>query len=414
MNRKLQHVIVATSTCIVALLMFGAVTVRSASPDDPYTQLGVYSDVLSKIQVEYVEEPDLDEVTLGAINGMLEAIDPFASYLNSEQYQQYQEQYSEGAPGVGLLLARGPGYLRVVNALPGSPADEAGLATGDVVESINEISTRDMPLAAAQLLLQGEPGTTVTITALTPQTEEPIDFTITRANLVFPAVSSRLVRDEVDEPVGVIGTVTLAEGRVAEIAAAIERLEGQGATRLILDLRNNAYGPVEEGIALADLFMDEGMIAYSEGQTTSRRNYTAAASRSVTDLPVAVLTNRATAGAAEVAAAALLDSGRATVVGEPTFGNAAIRGAVPLDDGGAIILATAKYYSPKGNAIQDERVTPPYLQVQNSRPEPLLAPDGEALSPPETLIEESGEEPDDLILDRTWELIREGTILVGE
>ena len=407
MNRRLQQIIVATSFCLVALLIFGTVKVRSASPDEPYVQLGVYSDVLTKIQVDYVEEPDLKKVTLGAINGMLESIDPFASYLNEDQYKQYTKEYKESGPGIGLLLSRGPGYLRVVNALPGSPADKAGLSTGDVLESINDISTRDMPLAFAQLLLQGKPGTEVKLSALMPQRgQDPVELTITRAEITFPPVSEKLETAETNKPVGVVGSVTLAKGRVEQIAKAIEDLQKQGATSIVLDLRNDAYGPTEEGVKLADLFMNDGMIVYTEGQNANRHNFTASKAKTVTDLPLVVLTNRATAGAAEIAAAALMESGRGTVIGEPTFGNAAIREAIKLEDGGAIILATAKYFSPEGKAIQDERVTPEVLEFQISAVQRPLDPDAAEVLPDAGAAPEKA--PEDTILERTWEYINKG------
>src|ERR1700730_5664825 len=161
MNRRFQFAVVASSTCIVLLLLFGAVRGRSASPDNPYNQLGVYSEVLTRIKQDYVEEPDMKAVTLGAVNGMLEAIDPYASYLNADQYKQYLKSKETTKADVGLILAKRSGYVGVVDAIPGSPADKAGLTTGDVIESINNVATRDMPLAFAEILLQGDPGTPV-------------------------------------------------------------------------------------------------------------------------------------------------------------------------------------------------------------------------------------------------------------
>src|SRR5438132_4100893 len=166
MNRRFQFAVVASSTCIVLLLLFGAVHGRSASTDNPYTHLGVYSEVLSRIRADYVEEPDMKAVTLGAINGMLESLDPYASYLNSDQYKQYLKSKETTKADVGLVLSKRFGYVGVVDALPGSPAAKAGLATGDVIESINNVSTRDMPLAFAELLLQGDNGSSIEMSVL--------------------------------------------------------------------------------------------------------------------------------------------------------------------------------------------------------------------------------------------------------
>jgi carboxyl-terminal processing protease len=386
MNRRFHFALVATSTCIVMLLLFGAVRVRSAAPEEPYTQLGVYSDVLTKIKVEYVEEPDIKAVTVGAINGLLESLDPFASYLNADQYKQYQRERGTAKGEVGLFLSRGPGYLRVVSALPGSPADKAGLSTGDVVESINKISTRDMPLAFAELLLAGEPNSSVEMSVLTPRQADPQTLTLSRAVPVYPQVEARLVSDKGPEPIGLISTVTLQEGRVDSIRQKIQELEKQGAKKFLLDLRNCTVGPTEQGIALANLFMDQGLITYTLGQKSKREEFQASSSRAVTKLPLVVMTNRGTAGAAEVAAAALLESKRAQLVGEPTFGNAAVRKALTLDDGSAVILAVAKYYSPSGKPIQDQKVTPNVIQIQAEAVDPEGGP-APATRPPDAILQ---------------------------
>ena len=364
MTRRFQYAVVASSTCLVLLLVFGAVTAHSAPADEPYTQLGVFSDVLTKIKVEYVEEPDLKAVTLGAINGLLESIDPFASYLNAEQYKQYQAEHGKGKADVGLYMVRGPGYLRIVNVVPGSAAEKARLNTGDVVESISKVSTRDMPLAFAEMLLQGEPGTTVDMSVLTPRQSEPENIKLTRAAIVYPQVTGRMITDQGPAPAGLIVAPTLRSGQVAAIRQQVMDLEKQGAKKLILDLRFTALGPPEEGVALANLFMDSGLITYTIGQKSRRQDFNAVAANAVTKLPLVVLMNTGTAGAAEVAAAGLLNSKRAQLVGSPSWGDAAIRKAVTMDDGGAVILSVAKFYAPNGKAIQDTRVTPDVLQAQ--------------------------------------------------
>src|SRR5580700_6445496 len=362
MNRRFQFAVVASSTCLVSLLLFSAVRGRSAATDSPYSHLGVYSEVLSRIKMEYVEEPDMKAVTAGAINGMLESLDPYASYLSAEQYKQYLKSKESVKADVGLGLSRRFGYLTVVDALPGSPAAKAGLGTGDVIESINNISSRDMPLAFSEMLLQGDAGSTIEISVLRTRRSEPQSVTLTRAMLVYPPITSRLVTDQGSDAIGVISTESLGRGRAKEIAAKVADLQRQGAKRFILDLRHCSTGDLAEGVALANVFIDKGLITYSLGQKIARQDFQADASKAVTKAPLVLIVHRGTAGPAEVAAAALLDSKRADVVGERSFGDAAVRKAINMDDGAAVILSVAKYYSPSGKAIQDTGVTPNILQ----------------------------------------------------
>lgn len=383
MNRRFQLAVVATSTCVVILLLLGAVHGRSASTDTVYNHLGVYSEVLSRIKADYVEEPDMKAVTAGAINGLLESIDPYASYLSADQYKQYQKAQTEQKADVGIVLSRRYGYLSVEDTLPGGPAAKAGITTGDVLESINNVSTRDMPLAFSQMLMAGENGTTVELSVLRVRKTEPTKITLIRANIAFPPVSARLVTDQGPEAVGVIQTYSLAKGRVQEIASKIEDLQKQGARRFILDLRHCSNGDPQEGAALANLFEDKGLITYVQGQKVNREDTQAVSSKAITKAPLVVIVNRGTARAAEVAAAALLDSKRADVVGERTYGDAAIRKPITMDDGSAVILSVAKYYSPNGKAIQDTGVTP---NIAESEADASQAdnPDDDSINIPDT------------------------------
>lgn len=408
MNRRFQFSVVAVSTCVVSLLLFGAVRGRSASPDNPYNNLGVYSEVLAKIKMEYVEEPDMKAVTLGAINGLLESIDPYASYLNADQYKQYLKSKDQKKADVGLVLSKRFGYMSVVDAMPGSAAAKAGLGTGDVIESISNVSTRDMPLAFAEILLQGDPGTTIEMGVLRARKSEAQKVTLTRAMLAYPPVAAKLVTDQGPDPVGLIQTVTLIPGRVKEIAAKIGDLEKQGAKKLVLDLRGCATGADEDGIALANLFMDKGLITYTMGQKSSRQDFQASASKAITKLPLVVLVNRGTAGAAEIAAAALNDSQRAELVGERTYGDASILKAIQMDDGSAVILSVAKYYSPNpkdGKAIQDAGVTPGTLQAEADSG-PSADDDDDSDAPPAAAAAPAPGKAGDPVLSKAFEILK--------
>jgi len=245
----------------------------------------------------------------------------------------------------------------VVGTITGSPAAKANFTTGDMIESIGGVATRDMPLAYANLLLQGESGTTVDLSVVRVRHPEPAAVKLTRAVFTLPPVEGRVIGDKV----GYINADALSPALVKEVAANVQRLQKDGAQKLVLDLRNCSTGSPEDGIALANLFLKSGRITYLLGQKMPRQNFEADPAKAITTLPLAVLTNRGTADAAEVAAAALMDNKRAQIVGERTYGDAAVRKAITMEDGGAIILSVAKYYSPDGKAIQDTGVTPNHV-----------------------------------------------------
>jgi len=260
---------------------------------------------------------------------------------------------------IGLVLAKRFGYMSVEDAIPGSPADKAGFSTGDVIESINSVSTRDMPLAFAEQSLQGDAGTAIEFGVLRVSQTEAKKVSVVRGMITYPPVTGKM-----DGQTGVIQAPGLMPGRVKEVAAQIAALEKQGARKLVLDLRHCSTGPNEEGVALANLFQDSGLITYTLGQKSAKQEFPAQAAKAVTKLPLVVIINRSTAGGGEIAAAALLHSKRAQLVGERTYGDAAVRKAVTLNDGSAVILSVAKYYSPDGKAIQDNGVTPNILQAE--------------------------------------------------
>jgi carboxyl-terminal processing protease len=388
--------------------MLGARMGRSASPEDAYKHLAVYTEVLSRIKSDYVEEPDMKNVTLGALNGLLESLDPYASYLNSDQYKQYLKYREARQADVGLVLSKKFGYLSVVDAVPGSPADKAGLSTGDVLEAIGGVSTRDMPLAYAELLLHGDSGTSVDLTVLrVRRSTEPQKMALIRAATKIPAVTHKMQPGQI----GHIQIAGMETGKAKQIAEAINDLRKQGAQKLILDVRHAATGSPEEGIAAANLFLEKGTITYLMGQKVARQNFDAVPNKAIWTGPVAVITNRGTANGAEVLVSALLDSKRAEVIGERTYGDAAVRKPILLDDGGAVILSVAKYYSVASNkALQDTGVTPS-VPLAEGEP-PAAAPDEDSPEPPPTPAPE--EKPaEDVLLKKAIEVLTTGKTTVA-
>ena len=378
MTRRLKIAVIAISFCLVSVLLAGAMMSKTASPEDTYRHMGVFSEVLSRIKSEYVEEPDMKVVNLGAINGLLESLDPYASYMSADQYKQYQRERSAAKGTVGLRMAKRFSMFSIIDSIPASPADKAGLSTGDMVEAINGVSTRDMPLAYADIMLQGAPGSTVELTVLRFRKPEPAKITLTRAIVLLPAVTSKLLADGV----GHIHAASLDEGRVKDIANAVLALEKQGMKKLVLDLRHCSTGGPADGIALANLFIDKGVITSLQGQKSAKQIFEAEAAKQIWKQPMVVITNRGTASGAEVAAAALLDSKRAEVVGERTYGDAGLRKALTLDDGAAVIMTVAKYYSPSGKAIQDNAVTPSVAVLEQQDAPSSEEEDENAPAPP--------------------------------
>jgi carboxyl-terminal processing protease len=399
MNNRLKYLLVTCSTSLVVLLLLGAAMGNGADPEEPYRHLGVFSEVLSRIKSDYVEEPDVKNVAVGALNGLLESLDPYASYLNADQYKQWLNSKDNQKAGVGLVLSKKYGYVGVVGAIPGSPADKAGIGSLDMIEAIKGVSTRDMPLAYADLLLHGEPGSTVEVQVLRLRNPEPQKITLTRASVKLPPVTHKMLQDGV----GQIQVQSLEAGKSAQAANAVAELEKQGAKKLVLDLRDASFGVPEEGIALADLFLEKGLIAYLEGQKVHRQDFQASPSKGAVKLPLVVITNRGTASGAELAAAALLDNKRAEIVGERTYGDAAVRKTLTMDDGSAVILSVAKYHSPSGKAIQDTGVLPVYQLTEAEAPEDT--PDDQNAQPPAP----APKPQEDTLLKKAVEVLTKGS-----
>src|SRR6267378_3205724 len=197
MNSRAKFLVVVSSTFLVLLLLLGTVLGKGSTPDSPYRHLGVFTEVLSRIKSEYVEEPDLKSVTLGALNGLLESIDPFASYLNADQYKEYLKNRDAYKGDVGLVLSKRAGYIGVVSALPGSPAAQAGIAAGDFIETIKGVATRDMPLAYAEQSMRGAPGSTIEMSLFKSRRPDPQKVVLTRAAIVYPPVHSEMMSGQI-------------------------------------------------------------------------------------------------------------------------------------------------------------------------------------------------------------------------
>ncbi|MGA7234927.1 MAG: S41 family peptidase [Bryobacteraceae bacterium] len=400
MSSRIKYFVVSSSTCLTLLLLLGWGVGRGASQDDTLKHIGVFSEVVGYIEKQYVEEPDMKSVTMGALDGMLEAIDPFASYLSADQYRDYLKTKDLKRADVGLVLSKRYGTIVVVDAAAGSPAAKAGFTTGDMIESIKGVATRDMPLAFANMMLQGDAGSEIELSVVRVRRPEPQTVKLIRATYAAPPVETKVLGDGV----GYITVSSLSSGHLKETADAIKQLQKNGAKKFVIDLRSCGVGTPEDGIAFANLFMKSGRITYLKGQRVPQQNFDADPAKDITDLPVAVLVNHGTADGAEVAAAALLGNKRGQVVGERTYGDAGQRKALTMDDGSAIILSVAKYYSPDGKAIQDTGVTPGTLVADA---EPAVEYDENENVVPQVTPEKTGPKKieDDPVVKKALEIL---------
>ena len=368
MNRITKVIVIALSLAVFSYAALGYVLSRTAD-EKSYRSLTVYGEVLTKIQEDYVEEPNMAKVSVGGLHGLVESLDAMSSYMSAAEYADYKKQVAAHSEGqIGAVLSKRFGYIMVISTQPGSPAEKAGLLPGDIVEAIAGLTTREMSPDQAMQLFSGAPGKTVKISVISrgrgqTQTEEN---TVTLAMLAPVHVSvTKLSADT-----AYVRVPSLEAGKADELRAKLVELDKSGIKKVILDVRGCALGDVSEGIAAAKLFLSSGTIGSLKGQTVTKQEFSADASKVVWKNPVVVLTSGATSGAAEVLAAAIGGNKRGDVVGERTFGSASQQKLIQLDDGAAVNLTVAFYYTPDGKSIPQEGVSPT-TEVTNPTDDPV-------------------------------------------
>src|SRR5208283_3330969 len=392
MSKTTKLIVLGLSFLLATLVVAGGLGVKaSTTNDESYRQLGVYSEVLSRIRTEYVEEPNVPSVTNGALHGLLESLDANSSYLDPAEYKDYKQRKNDGKATIGATLSKRFGYAAVVSVIPGGPADKAGVDSSDLIEAIAGKSTRDMSLAEIDGILSGQPGSVVNVSVVRPRKAAPVKTAITREIVSDPPVGDKMLEDGI----GYIKIDDFPKGRSQEVAAKLKALEKTGATKLVLDLRNSGNGDENEGIATANLFLNHGMISYLQGQTYPKQTFNADPQKAIAPtIPLVVLVNRGTAGPAELAAA-IMENARGDVVGDKTFGSGSIQKVIELPDGAALMLSVAKYYSPSGKALQDTAITPNVLVADGN--DDFLVPDEDENTQPDEKQQEKEKKvaPDD-------------------
>jgi carboxyl-terminal processing protease len=340
--------------------------------------LGLFNAVLQRVGADYVEPVSATKLVDNALNGMLTGLDPHSSYLNAEQWKDMETETTGKFGGIGLELTDDNGLLKVLSPIDGTPAAKAGLRTGDVIASINGKTVYGLTLTEAVTALRGAPDTTLRITVDRVNQPNPLAFTLTRQVIDVKTVTSRLFGD-----IGLIRISEFTEQTNPGVRAAIKTLRAQSGGRLrglILDLRNDPGGLLDQAIDVSNDFLDHGGIVSTRGRH-AEDNSSWAAKPGVDiagNLPVVVLTNNGTASAAEIVAGALQDNQRAAVLGEQTFGKGSVQTLIPMGNMGALRLTTARYFLPSGRSIQDLGITPNVIVHETPTPPPHFGPQREA------------------------------------
>lgn len=393
MSYRNKFLVILVSTVLVFYSVVGGLLGRDGGGEG-YAPLNIFMEVLSKIQGVYVEDPNLSKVMHGALLGLLESLDPYSTYLTAEEYRRYRKTRTSGDGDIGLDLSkeRSLGYIWVIHPIEGSAAAESGVKPGDIIESIDGVTTRNIGLVQAGYLLSGDVGSKVELKIRRLGRSEPVLMSVSRERSRPPSVRGRLLKDDI----GYLRIPRFVEGVSAATREQIKSLEAQGARKLVLDLRNCGGEAFEEGVGVANLFLDHGVIAYSEGQQSPRKEFVADPGKLASKLPLAVLQNRGSASAAEVVSVAIKENRRGDIVGVRSFGKASVQQLFALPGGAAVLLSVSKYYSQSGQVIQARGVAPDH-EVTGASVHPASgeAPDGP----------DSGPKEDDLQLKKAIEIL---------
>ncbi len=328
-----------------------------ADIDAAYENLKILADVMAIIDRNYVEPVNTKSLIQGAVNGMLETLDPHSSFMTAEVYKEMQTETRGSFGGVGFEITIRDKVLTVVAPIEDTPASRAGIQSGDQILRIDGKTTKDMNLVDAVKMMRGVQGTKVVITIMRQGFTEPQDLSLTRAIIPIRSVRSKML----EEGYGYIKINQFIEKSHADMKSALEKLEGKNGTLkgLILDLRNDPGGLLEQAVKISDEFLDSGLIVYTEGRVEGQKmKFFATKKAKAHDYPMIVLVNAGSASASEIVAGALQDHGRAVILGTQTFGKGSVQTIIPLEDGSAVRLTTARYFTPNGRSIQAQGITP--------------------------------------------------------
>jgi carboxyl-terminal processing protease len=352
-----KRVLLVVLVLVSASFLVGAgMAKRVLARGDDYENLRVFTEVLSLVQSNYVEDIESKKLVEGAIKGLLKTLDPHTSYMPAEVYKEMQVETEGQFGGLGIEITVRDDQLTVVSPIEDTPAYRAGLKAGDRILKIDGEPTKEVTLLDAVRKMRGPRGTPVTITIMRDDFDNPKDFTITRDVIKIRSVTSR----KLDGNIGYIRMRNFHKSTAEELEEALRDLEEQKITGLLLDVRNNPGGLLNQAVEVVDKFVGKDQLIVSTQGRVRNQNmrFSSKSDRPHIEYPLVVLVNAGSASASEIVAGALQDHGRAIVLGTQTFGKGSVQTIIPLSDGSGLRLTTARYYTPKGHLIQGKGITP--------------------------------------------------------
>ena len=332
----------------------------------------MFTEVLSIVQNQYVDEVPPKDLIYGAIKGTLRGLDPHSSFLDPESYREMQVETSGSFGGLGIEITLRDDILTVVSPIEGTPAYRAGIQAGDRIVKIDGLATKDMQLSDAVKKMRGKPATKVTISIVREGWSEPKDFEIQREQIRVHSVRTQ----DMGGGIGYVKLRQFQEQTAHDLDQALEKFAKDGSKALVLDLRNNPGGLLTSAVEVTEKFVDDGkLVVYTEGRVRNQNmRFSAHAKKAYNAIPMVVLVNQGSASASEIVAGALQDYGRAIVVGTQTFGKGSVQTIIPLSDGSGLRLTTAKYFTPKGRSIHGKGITPDIVVEVPKDPNAKAAP----------------------------------------
>jgi carboxyl-terminal processing protease len=357
MFSKPRKTIVLLAAFVFLLIGWQGLKAKTSSESpDIYQYLRLFSDVLNIVQDNYVDKTDSKKLMYGAINGMLRELDPHSSFMKPEDYKELQIETKGKFGGLGIEITLRDGVLTVVAPLEDTPADKAGILAGDQIVRIDDEPTQDMTLMEAVQKMRGPKGTKVKLSIIRKGEKKPLEFELVRAEISIRSVRSRTLEPNY----GYARISSFQSGTANDLRKALEQLEAESPLQgLVLDLRNDPGGLLDQAVEVSDEFLDEGLIVYTGGRLENQQmRFEAHKNGKPHNYPIVVLVNAGSASASEIVAGALQDHKRAIILGEQTFGKGSVQTVIPLNDGSAIRLTTSLYYTPSGRSIQAKGITP--------------------------------------------------------